>query len=237
MFSNTTTYTRPSWRDRVVRTRRLDVLSPLNRLTRHPEPFARQRCCVLIRVLAGQPLGKVSVVRNAALVRNVLALTADPVYAVRFHCAAALVALAEHRPGNEAMVAAGCAERVLDRLRAEPDDRVVPGLLRVVGRLTAAAGGGGAGGGSRVSAQSRKTMSTTKFGIVNFQIENRWSGTFCRNRVLHEPSVPLEPRFIGTANASVSLCLTPTSGTRVSRLKSPSPPRPKWFITAGSLSI
>lgn len=123
------------------------MLSPLNRLTRHEEPFVRQRCCVLIRVLAGQPLGKVSVVSNAALVRNVLALTADPEYAVRFHCAAALVALAEHRLGNEALVVAGCATRVLDRLRAEQDGRVVPALLCVAGRLTTVGGGEAETGG------------------------------------------------------------------------------------------
>lgn len=116
---------------------RLDVLTPLNRLTRLTEPFIRQRCCVLIRVLAGQPLGKVSVVRNVVLVDKLLALMADDDYRVRFHSAAAVMALAEHRPGNEAMVELGCADRVLERVKVEQDGRVMPCLLSTVGKLMA----------------------------------------------------------------------------------------------------
>lgn len=116
---------------------RLDVLTPLNRLTRLAEPFIRQRCCVLIRVLAGQPLGKVSVVRNAVLVGKLLALMADDDYRVRFHGAAAVMALASHRPGNEDMVELGCADRVMERVCTEQDGRVMPCLLSTVGMLMA----------------------------------------------------------------------------------------------------
>jgi len=91
---------------------------------------------VLVRVLAGQPSGKVSVVvRNAALVRNLMALAGDAVYGVRLCAAAAVAALAEHRTGNEAMVALGCVDRALYRAYVERDDRVVLALLCAVGRL------------------------------------------------------------------------------------------------------
>lgn len=113
------------------------MLSPLNRLTRHREPFVRQRCCVLIRVLAGQPLGKVSVVRNRVLIGRLLDLLDDADCRVRFHCAVAFMAMAEHRPGNEAMVELGCADRALDRVYVERDSHVASVLLRTIGRLMA----------------------------------------------------------------------------------------------------
>lgn len=114
---------------------RLDVFSPLNRLTKHQEPFIRQRCCVLIRVLAGQPTGKVLMVRNAALVRNILTLMADEHYGVRFQCALTVMSMADHRLGNEAMALLGCGDRALERVYAEHDVRVLPVLMRTVGLL------------------------------------------------------------------------------------------------------
>lgn len=92
---------------------------------------------MLIRVLAGQPLGKVSVVRNRVLMDRLLNLLDDADHRVRFHCAAAAMALAEHRPGNEAMVELGCADRALDRVYVERDSGVASVLLRTVGRLMA----------------------------------------------------------------------------------------------------
>lgn len=125
------------WRKSARIIYRLGVLLPVNRLTRHAEPFVRQQCCALIRVLAGQPFGKETAVRDAALVRNLLALMADTVYGVRLYGTAAVLALAEHRLGNETMVELSCADRALYRAYVEPDDRVTLTALRVVGRLMA----------------------------------------------------------------------------------------------------
>lgn len=103
----------------------------------HNKPFIRQRCCTLIKILSAQPLGKVSTVRNGLLMCRMQGLMADAVYGVRFHCAAALMSMAEHRPGNETMVELGCADLALSRVYVEQDDRVVPALLCIVGRLMA----------------------------------------------------------------------------------------------------
>lgn len=74
-------------------------------------------------------------VRNVALVRNILTLMADEDYRVRFQCALTVMSMADHRPGNEAMIVLGCGERALERVYAEHDERVVPVLMRIVGLL------------------------------------------------------------------------------------------------------
>lgn len=113
----------------------------LGRLIRHAEPFVRQRCCVLVAVLAGQPTGKVSVVRNGDLMNGFVELLEDDDNRVRFHCAAALAALAQNRLGNEIMAAEGRVHRLLDRTLVEPDEQVLRALLRAVGWLTSTVGG------------------------------------------------------------------------------------------------
>lgn len=95
----------------------------------------------MVGVLSGQPTGKVSVVGDRVFTGNLLLLLEDKDVGVRFHCAAALVALARHRLGNEAMTTAGCADKLADRACVEPDERVLRSVLRAVGWLTAVDGG------------------------------------------------------------------------------------------------
>ncbi|XP_050539004.1 uncharacterized protein LOC126904236 isoform X2 [Daktulosphaira vitifoliae] len=115
----------------------LRVLDAFVTLMRHKEPFIRQRCCIVIKILSGQPLGKVTIMMNVNLVEMMLKGLSDEDYRVRFHCAASALALADQRVGNEAMAECGFLERVLQRVYEEQDSRIIPLLLRTISRLMA----------------------------------------------------------------------------------------------------